>query len=96
VSATFYRGKRNYREKQLMKRKLRKRAILAALGSVGGLASFMLFRSIPTSVGTATGIVVATIVFKHLALAAIVASPLTAMFQSVKPILRSHCPFAKP
>jgi hypothetical protein len=79
-----------------MDRRQRKWAILAAAGCVGGLAMLLLFRSIPLAAGTATGIVVAIIVLKHLALAVIVGSPLAAMFKSVGPKLRAHCPFAKP
>ena len=72
----------------------RKWAILAAAGSVIGITLLLLFRSIPVAAG-ATSVVVAIIVLKHLALAMIVGSPVTAAFQSIKPTIRSHCPFAK-
>jgi hypothetical protein len=73
----------------------RKWTILAAAGSVIGITMLLLFRSIPVAAGTATAVVVAIIVLKHLALAMIVGSPVTAAFQSIKPTIRSHCPFAK-
>jgi hypothetical protein len=70
-------------------------AILATAGSISGVAMLLLFQSIPMAAGTATGVIVAIIVLKHLALAIIVGSPLSAMFQTIRPKLRSHCPFAK-
>ncbi len=79
-----------------MNSRQRKWAVLAATASITGIAMLMLFRSIPIAAGTATTVVVAMIVLKHLALAMIVGSPLAAMFQSVKPKIRPHCPFAKP
>jgi ABC-type Fe3+ transport system permease subunit len=74
----------------------RKWAILAVAGTTVGIAMLLLFRSISAAAGTATGVVVAIIVLKHVALAMVVGSPITAAFQSVKPTIRSHCPFAKP
>jgi hypothetical protein len=78
-----------------MKNRQRKWAILAIAGSIAGMAMLLLFRSIPIAAGTATAVIVAIIIHKHLALAIIVGSPLTAMFQSIKPKIRSYCPFAK-
>jgi|HubBroStandDraft_1064217.scaffolds.fasta_scaffold366982_1 hypothetical protein len=78
-----------------MKNRQRKWAILAIAGSIAGMAMLLLFRSIPIAAGTATAVIVAIIILKHLALAIIVGSPLTAMFQSIKPKIRSYCPFAK-
>lgn len=79
-----------------MKSRQRKWAILASAGSIVGLAMLLLFRSIPIAAGTATAVIVAIVILKHLALAIIVGSPLTAVFKSIKPKIRSHCPFAKP
>jgi hypothetical protein len=70
--------------------------MLALAGSLTGLAMLLLFRSIPIAAGSATAIIVAIIVVKHVALAIIVGSPLAALFQSIKPKIREHCPFAKP
>jgi formate hydrogenlyase subunit 4 len=78
-----------------MNSRQRKWAILATAGSISGIVMLLLFRSIPTAAGTATAAIPAMIVLKHLALAAIVGSPLAALFQSIKPKLRSRCPFAK-
>jgi hypothetical protein len=78
-----------------MKGKQRKWMILATAGSITGVAMLFLFRSIPIAAGTASGVIVAIIILKHLALTIIVGSPLTAIFQSIKPKIRSHCPFAK-
>jgi formate hydrogenlyase subunit 4 len=74
----------------------RKWAVLAISGSISGVAMLLLFRSIPIAAGTGTAVILAMIVLKHLALAIIVGSPLAALFQNIKPKLRSHCPFAKP
>lgn len=71
----------------------RKRAALAIVGSILGIAMLLLFRSIPIAAGTA--VIVAIVVFKHLALALIVGSPLAAAFQSQKSKIRSYCPFRK-
>lgn len=79
-----------------MKSGRRKWAILAAAGSIAGMAMLLLFRSIPIVAGTATAVIVAIFILKHLALATIVGSPLTAVFKSIKPKIRSYCPFAKP
>jgi hypothetical protein len=79
-----------------MKLKQRKWMILTAAGSTAGVAMLFLCRSIPIAAGTASAVILAIIVLKHLALTIIVASPLTAIFQSMKPKIRSHCPFAKP
>lgn len=78
-----------------MRGRQKKWAILATVGSISGIMMLLLFRSIPLAAGTATGVIVAIIVLKHLALAMIVGSPLAAMFTSIKPKLRSHCPFGK-
>jgi hypothetical protein len=79
-----------------MKSRQRKWAMLAAAGSIAGMAMLLLFRSIPIAAGSATAVVVGIIILKHLALAIIVGSPLTAVFQSIKPKIRSYCPFAEP
>jgi hypothetical protein len=79
-----------------MSSRQRKWVILAVAGSISGVAMLLLSRSIPVAAGTATGIILAIIVLKHLALAVIVGSPLAALFQNIKPKLRSHCPFGKP
>jgi hypothetical protein len=76
-----------------MDHKQRKRAVLAVTGSLSGLAALFLFRSIPIAAGSATAVILMIIVFKHLALAAIVGSPLFGVFQSIKPKLREHCPW---
>jgi hypothetical protein len=78
-----------------MNSRRRRWAILASVGSITGIAMLLLFRSIPIAAGSATTVIVVIIALKHLALALIVASPLTALFQSVKPKIRSYCPFAK-
>jgi hypothetical protein len=78
-----------------MRSKQKKWSILATVGSISGIVMLVLFRSIPIAAGTATVVIVALIVFKHLALAMIVGSPLAAIFKGIKPKLRSHCPFAK-
>jgi hypothetical protein len=77
-----------------MNSKQRRWAILAAAGSLAGIAMLLFFQSIPVAAGTATSVIVAIIVLKHLALALIVGSPLTAMFQKIRPKIRAHCPFA--
>jgi hypothetical protein len=79
-----------------MKSRQRKWMILAAAGSITGTAMLLLFRSIPIAAGTATAVIVGIILLKHVALAIIVGSPLAAVFQSIKPKIRSYCPFAKP
>lgn len=73
----------------------RKWAILAAAGTITGMAMLMLFQSIPIAAETAATVIMVIIILKHLALAMIVGSPLAAMFQSIKPKIRAHCPFAK-
>lgn len=78
-----------------MNRRQQKWAILAVAGICAGMAMLLLFRSIPVAAGTATGVIVGTIILKHLALAIIVGSPLAAAFQGIKPKIRSYCPFAK-
>lgn len=78
-----------------MRGRQKKWAILATVGSISGIMMLILFRSIPLAARTATGVIVAIIVLKHLALAMIVGSPLAAMFTSIKPKLRSHCPLGK-
>jgi hypothetical protein len=78
-----------------MNTRQRKWTILAAAGSIAGIAMLLLFRSVPVAAGTATGVIVAMIVLKHIALALIFASPLAAAFQNIKPKIRSLCPFAK-
>jgi formate hydrogenlyase subunit 4 len=78
-----------------MNRKQRKWALLAMAGSITGMAMLLFFRSIPLAAGTATAIIAGIIVIKHVALAMIVGSPLAALFQSLKPKIRAHCPFAK-
>lgn len=78
-----------------MNNRQRKWAILAAVGTITGTAMLLLFRSIPVAAGTATAVIVGIIVVKHLALAAIVGSPLAAVYQGIKPKIRSYCPFAK-
>jgi hypothetical protein len=79
-----------------MNSRQQKWTILAIAGSISGLTMLLLLRSIPMAAETAIGVIVATIILKHLALAVIVGSPLAAIFQSIKPKLRSRCPFAKP
>jgi hypothetical protein len=78
-----------------MNRRQRKWAILAMAGSITGMAMLLLLRSMPLAAGTATAVIVGIIVIKHVALAMIVGSPLAALFQSLKPKIRAHCPFAK-
>jgi hypothetical protein len=78
-----------------MNRKQRKWAILAMAGSITGMAMVLFFRSIPLAAGTATAVIVGIIVIKHVALAMIFGSPLAALFQSLKPKIRTQCPFAK-
>jgi hypothetical protein len=76
-----------------MDRKQRKWAVLAVTGSLSGLAALFFFRSIPIAAGSATAVILMAIVIKHLALAAIIGSPLFGAFQSFKPKLREHCPW---
>jgi ATP/ADP translocase len=78
-----------------MNRRQRKWAMLALTGSITGMATLLLFRSIPLAAGTATAVVIGIIVIKHLALALIFGSPLAALFKNVKPRIRRHCPFAR-
>jgi hypothetical protein len=82
-------------EERLMNGRQRKWAMLGTAGTISGLTMLLLFRSIPIAAETATGVIVAVIVLKHLALAIIVGSPLAALFQNIKPKLRSHCPLAR-
>ena len=63
---------------------------------LAGMAMLLLFRSIPIAAGTASAVIIGIILLKHLALAILVGSPLTAAFQSIRPIIRPWCPFAKP
>jgi hypothetical protein len=72
-----------------------KGAVIAAAGALTGIAVLLLFRSIPIAAGTATGVIVAILVLKHLALIIMVGLPLTAFLQKIRPKIRSHCPFAK-
>jgi hypothetical protein len=69
---------------------------LAAAGSITGSAILYVFRSIPIAAGTASAMIVAVIILKHLALALVVGSPLTAILQNLKSNIRPHCPFAGP
>jgi hypothetical protein len=78
-----------------MNSRQRKWALLATAGAITGVAMLLLFRSIPIATGTATGVIVAIIILKHLALALVVGSPLVAAFENIRPKLRAHCPFAK-
>lgn len=73
----------------------RKWAILAAAGSITGITMLLLFRSIPIAATSASAVIVAIIILKHLALALIVGSPLAAMLQKIKPKARAYCPLAK-
>jgi hypothetical protein len=82
-------------EEQSVNSRQRKWAILGAAGTTSGLAMLLLFRSIPIAAETATAVILAIIVLKHLALAVIVGSPLAVLFQNIKPKLRSHCPLAR-
>jgi hypothetical protein len=52
-----------------------------------------LFRSIPLASGGAAATVIAIIALKHLALFIAVSSPMAALFQSVKPTVRTYCPW---
>ena len=72
----------------------RKRLIPAVAGFLTGLAMLWFFRSLPIAAGTAAAIVIAILVLKHVALAIVIGSPLASLFQSLKPGLRRHCPFA--
>ncbi|MHB8812172.1 MAG: hypothetical protein ACYDAE_02815 [Steroidobacteraceae bacterium] len=76
-----------------MDRKQRKWGVLAVTGSLSGLAALFLFRSIPIAAGSATAVILMIIIIKHLALAAMVGSPLFGLFQGIKPKLREHCPW---
>jgi hypothetical protein len=78
-----------------MNARQRKWTILAAAGCITGIAMLLLFRSVPIAAGSATGVIVAIVILKHLALALIVGSPLAAAFQDIKPKIRAHCPFAR-
>lgn len=78
-----------------MKSGQRKSATLAAAGSLAGMAMLLVFRSVPIAAGTATAVIVAVMILKHLALAIVVGYSLPAMFRSIKPKIRSYCPFAK-
>ena len=71
----------------------RKWLVLGATGFASGALILLLFRSIPMAAGTAATVIVAIIALKHLALFIAVGSPVAALFQSVKPRLRAHCPF---
>jgi len=77
-----------------LKTRSRKWLIMGAGGFVSGLGTLFVFRSLPLASGTAAMAVIAIIAIKHLALALVVSSPLAALFQSVKPMLQAHCPFA--
>lgn len=77
---------------EVMNRRQRKWAVLAAGGSLSGLAVLFLFKSIPIAAGSATAVILMIIVIKHLALAAIIGSPMFSAFQSIKPKLREYCP----
>jgi hypothetical protein len=78
-----------------MNRKQQKWMMLAAAGSISGVAILALFRSIPIAAGTGVGIIVGIIVLKHLALVLIISSPLAVILQRIRPTIRSHCPFAR-
>jgi hypothetical protein len=78
-----------------MKNRWWKWAILAVAGAVSGTAMLLLLHSIPIATGTATIVIATVIVLKHLALTITVGSPLAALFRSIRPKLRSHCPFAQ-
>jgi hypothetical protein len=69
--------------------------VLAAAGSTSGIAMLLVFQSVPVAAETATAVIVAMIVLKHLALAMIVGSPLAAILQKIRPKIRPHCPFAR-
>ena len=83
----------NCDETRLSKR-VRKWLALGAAGFTSGLVPLLLLRPIPMASGSAVAAVVAMIAIKHLALALAVSSPLAALFQSVRPAVRAHCPFA--
>jgi hypothetical protein len=72
----------------------RKWALLAAAGTITGMAMLLLFQSILIAAGTVATVMMVIIILKHLALALIIGSPLAAVFQSIKPKIRAHCPFA--
>jgi hypothetical protein len=76
-----------------MDRNHRKWAVLAVAGSLSGLATLLLFGSIPLAAGSATAVVLAILAIKHLALAAMIGSPLLGLFRSIQPKLREHCPW---
>jgi hypothetical protein len=78
-----------------MNRRQQKWMMLAAAGSISGIAILVLFRSIPIAAGTGIGIIIGIVVLKHLALALIIGSPLAVMFRRIRPTIRSHCPFAR-
>jgi hypothetical protein len=75
-------------------RQIRKWAIMGATGLASGIATLLVFRSIPMASGTAAVAVVSLIVAKHLALAIAAGSPLAALFQILKPKVRPYCPWA--
>ena len=77
-----------------LSRRKRKWLILGAAGFLSGLVTLLVFRSIPIASETAAMTLVAIVAIKHLALALVGSSPLGALFHSVKPTLRAHCPFA--
>jgi hypothetical protein len=76
-----------------MEQRQRKWIVLSAVGTLSGLATLLIFRSIPLAAGSATALVVMVIAIKHLALAAILGSPAFGVFQSIKPKLREYCPW---
>lgn len=69
----------------------RKWSILGATGLLSGLATLLLFRSLPTASGTAAATILGIVVLKHVALFVAVSSPLAALFQTLKPRLRALC-----
>ena len=74
--------------------RIRKWLLLGATGLVSGLATLVIFHSIPMASGTATVAAVSLIVAKHLALLVAAGSPFAALFQSLKPRVRAYCPWA--
>ena len=76
---------------QRRQRRNRKWLILGAAGLVSGIAMLMFFRSVPMASRTAAATIVAIIALKHLALLIAVSSPLAALFQSLRPMLRAFC-----
>lgn len=76
------------------KRRTHKWLLLGIVGLASGVATLLVFRSIPMASGTAAIAVVSLIAAKHLALAIAAGSPLAALFQILKPKVRPYCPWA--